>query len=266
VGTHPVKSLSGPALTGWDGKTTAASHDGCMHALNEAEGRFGGFSRDGLELLRQLEANNTRAWFAAHRRLVTELLVEPALDLVIELAPLLRRHVSPGLRAEPRVGGSILRMQRDARFLRDEPHRTHLELWFWEGRGPSHSHPGFIVRVAPDSLVLGAGITLFPPEMLHRYRDRVDLPGPGRELVALLHRLEASGMRLTGSSLRRVPRPFPKDHERAELLRCLGLRVERAEPLPEGMPEAVLGPLLPELLVRGFVRMKPLHQWLKRLE
>jgi hypothetical protein len=42
--------------------------------------------------------------------------------------------------------------------------------------------------------------------------------------------------------------------------------VERTEPLPGAIPEAVLGPVLPELLVSGFVRLRPLHEWLRRLE
>jgi hypothetical protein len=32
------------------------------------------------------------------------------------------------------------------------------------------------------------------------------------------------------------------------------------------MPDAVLGPVLSRLLVGGFVRLKPLHEWLRRLE
>lgn len=237
-----------------------------MHAVTAAGSRFGGFTREGLELLRQLEANNTRTWFAAHRQLFRELLVQPALDLVVEMGPLLRRHLAAGLRAEPRVGGSILRLQHDARYAPEAPFRTHLELWFWEGRGPSHEHPGFFVKVAPERLVLGAGITLFTPELLLRYRERVDEPATGRELVGLLHRLESAGLRVTGESLRRIPRPFPSDHERGTLLRRLGLKMERTEPLPNAVPEAVLGPILPELLVSGFIRIKPLHEWLRELQ
>jgi uncharacterized protein (TIGR02453 family) len=236
-----------------------------MRNVTAANGRFRGFTREGLELLRQLEANNTRAWFGAHRQLFQELLVGPATDLVMELGPLLRHRLSPGLRAEPRMGGSVLRMQHDARYLRGQPFRTHLELWFWEGRGPSHQHPGFFVRVAPEQLVLGAGITLFPPDMLLAYRERVDEPTPGRELAGLLSRLEMAGYQVTGQVLQRTPRPFAPDHERASLLRRLGLRVERVEALPDGMPEAVLGPVLPELLASGFARLKPLHRWLLRL-
>ncbi|TMC13456.1 MAG: DUF2461 family protein [Chloroflexi bacterium] len=238
-----------------------------MHAVPPAvPHRFAGFSRESLELLRQLEANNDVAWFEARRQLFKDLLVEPAIDLVIEIGPLLRQQVGHGLRAEPRVGGSILRMRHDARFMRDRPFRTHLELWFWEGRGPSHQHPGFFIRLGADELVLGAGLTLFPPHVLLRYRDQVDQPRPGRELVALLRGLEAAGSRVEGPRLRRVPPPFPADHERAELLRQLGLRVERTESLPEAVPEAILGPLLPELLVNAFGRHEPLRRWLLRLE
>lgn len=228
--------------------------------------RFGGFSRESLELLRQLEANNNRTWFAAHRPLFRELLVEPALDLVVELGPMLRERISPGLRAEPRVGGSLLHPLRNARYDRTQPFRTHLELWFWAGRGPSHQHPGFFVRIAPDQLVLGAGVTLFTPDLLLRYREYVDQPGPGRELGALLHRLETAGARIEGSSLRRVPRPFPTDHERASLLRRTGLCLERVEPLPGRIPEAVLGPILPELVINAFSRLAPLWRWLASLE
>jgi uncharacterized protein (TIGR02453 family) len=237
-----------------------------MHAAPAAPRRFAGFSRECLELLRQLEANNSPAWFEARRQLFRDLLVEPAVDLVIEIGPLLRARVARGLRAEPRVGGSILRMRHDARFSRDRPFRTHLELWFWEGQGASHQHPGFFVRLGADELVLGAGITLFPPDVLLRYREQVDQPGTGRELAALIRRLEAAGWRVEGHRLRRAPRPFCPDHERESLLRQLGLRIERTEPLPGAMPEAVLGPVLPELLVSAFARVEPLRRWLLRLE
>jgi uncharacterized protein (TIGR02453 family) len=236
-----------------------------MHAVTTRGGRFTGFNREGLELLRQLDANNTRAWFTARRRLFNELLVEPALELVVEMGPLLRQRVSPAIRAEPRVGGSILRMQHDARFQRERPFRTHLELWFWEGRGPSHAHPGFFLRVSPEALVVGAGITLFPPDLLPEYRDRVDDPGPGRELAAILHRLGRAGYEASGARLRRTPRPYPPDHERAALLRQLGLRAERTEALPRRAPEELVGPMLPDLLLSCFSRLKPLHRWLQRL-
>jgi uncharacterized protein (TIGR02453 family) len=233
-----------------------------MDAVTAARARFGGFPRRGFELLRELAEHNNRAWFAANRPAFEITLVRPALALVSDLGPLLRRRVSPGLRAEPRVGGSILRLQHDARYTRDGPFRTHLELWFWEGPGASRDHPGYFLRLTPDHLVVGAGITMFPADRLLRYRAAVDEPGSGRELAAILHRLGRAGWSLQGGALRRVPGPYGPDHERGPLLRLIGLRVERAEPLPE----AVFGPQLPHLLVTEFVRLRPLQRWLGNLE
>jgi uncharacterized protein (TIGR02453 family) len=220
--------------------------------------RFTGFPRPAFELLRQLAEHNNRAWFATNRPALEAALVRPALALVTELGPLLRRRVSPGLRVEPRVGGSILRLQHDARYTRDGPFRTHLELWFWEGQGAGRDHPGYFLRLTPDHLVVGAGITMFPADRLLRYRTAVDELRSGRELAAILHRLQRAGWSLEGGRLRRVPRPYPPEHERGHLLRLVGLRVERAEPLPD----AVFGPQLPRLLVMEFVRLMPLHRWL----
>jgi uncharacterized protein (TIGR02453 family) len=229
-----------------------------MNDATRVRPRFDGFPREAFELLRELAEHNNRGWFAANRTALDASLVRPALDLVTDLGPLLRERVAPGLRAEPRVGGSVLRLQHDARFVRDGPFRTHLELWFWEGPGPSRDHPGCFVRLAPDRLAVGAGITLFPADRLLRYREAVDRPDSGRGLAATVHRFTRAGWSLEGGQLARVPKPYPADHERAGLLRLVGLRIERAEPLPD----LVFGPRLPLMLVSEFVRLRPLHQWL----
>jgi uncharacterized protein (TIGR02453 family) len=228
--------------------------------------RFAGFDRDALDLLRDLEEHNDYGWFNTQRARFRELLIEPAKDLVIEMGPLLRARISPGLRAEPRVGGSILRMRKDARYSREQPFRTELELWFWEGRGPSYHHPGFFVRIGTRHLAIGAGSPLLTPSHLLRFREQVDLPGPGRELATVLRRLEAAGARVGGQRLRRVPQPFATDHERADLIKHLGLIAVRVEALPGAVPEAVVGPVLPELLIGGFCRLAPLWRWLSALE
>lgn len=232
-----------------------------MRAATAIDHQFEGFPHRAFELLRQLAEHNNRAWFAANRMALEAALVRPALALVTDLGPLLRHRVSPGLRAEPRVGGSILRLQHDARFVRAGPFRTHLELWFWDGAGASRDHPGYFVRLTPDQLVVGAGISLFPAERLLRYRAAVDQPGSGRELVAIVHSLERAGWSIDGGRLGRVPRPYAADHERGRLLRMVGLRLERAEPLPD----TVFGPRLPQLLVTEFIRLRPLHRWLVEL-
>src|SRR5919205_1037045 len=123
---------------------------------------FAGFPNEGLELLAGLAENNTRQYFDAHRDVYESALLAPAKAFVVALGEELHARVSPGLRAEPRVNGSILRTNRDTRFTTDKrPYKEHLDLWFWEGEGPSREHPGYFIRVRPETVALGAGMRGF---------------------------------------------------------------------------------------------------------
>jgi uncharacterized protein (TIGR02453 family) len=218
---------------------------------------FTGFPEAGLRFLAELKARNRRDWFEQHRAEYEALLLQPARALVVELTPRLQR-LAPGLRAEPRVGGSILRLHRDARFARGALFRDHMELWFWEGDGPSAVHPGFFVTLSPSSFAVGAGLRNLPAGTLPGYRRAVDDPEAGVELDRLLHRLERTGWAMEGRLLRLVPRPYPRDHPRATLLRRTGLWAEaRREP-----PDDVFQPALVRLLERRFRALLPLHRWL----
>ena len=67
---------------------------------------FCGFRPEALQLLAELAggaASDDGNWLAQRRQDCQELLLDPARALIIALAPRLRR-LSPGLRAEPRIG------------------------------------------------------------------------------------------------------------------------------------------------------------------
>lgn len=218
--------------------------------------RFGGFPLGTPAFLHALGNTRDRSWLGQHRGEYESLVLEPACGLVTALAGPLRRRVGRGLRVEPRVGGSILRPHRDARFAPDRPLKPHLELWFWEGAGPSRRHPGFFIRVEPERLTLGAGIRSFAGPQLLGYRQAVDDPQRGLDLAALLRRLERAGWGAGGRSLHRVPPPYSADHERAALLRHLGLWVE-TDALPL---ESIHEPSLPDVVVAAFRSLRPLPQ------
>src|ERR687885_910468 len=82
---------------------------------------FAGFPSEGLALLAGLAENNTREYFDAHRDVYESALLAPAKAFVVALGEELHARVSPGLRAEPRVNGSILRINRDTRFTSVRP-------------------------------------------------------------------------------------------------------------------------------------------------
>jgi uncharacterized protein (TIGR02453 family) len=93
---------------------------------------FRGFAEEGLRFLDELALNNNKQWFDSHRPQFDEYLLEPAKAYVVEVGARLQERISPGIHAEPRINGSIMRMNRDIRFSKDKsPYKT----WFDSGSG-----------------------------------------------------------------------------------------------------------------------------------
>jgi uncharacterized protein (TIGR02453 family) len=221
---------------------------------------FAGFPSEGLELLAGLAENNTREYFDAHRDVYESALLAPAKAFVVALGEELHARVSPGLRAEPRVNGSILRINRDTRFTTDKrPYKEHLDLWFWEGEGPSREHPGYFIRVRPETVALGAGMHRFDGRALAAYRAAVAADDTGRALEEALAAANAvRGVAVGAPALKRVPRGFDADHARADLLRHDGLFVGGEWRLPR----AVSRPAFVGWTADRLERMAPVERWL----
>jgi uncharacterized protein (DUF2461 family) len=77
------------------------------------------FPAETRAFLIDLRRHNTKAWFAANRARCEAGYLEPAKAFVEAVAPTLE-EVVPGIAAEPRVNGSIFRINRDVRFSRDK--------------------------------------------------------------------------------------------------------------------------------------------------
>jgi uncharacterized protein (DUF2461 family) len=144
---------------------------------------FTGFSADGLRFLAGLAANNDKAWFDANRVAYDDGLIEPARELVVDVGERLAAFV-PDINAEPRVNGSIFRINRDLRFSKDRrPYKEHLDLMWWRGAGRSRERPGFFFRLTPATLLLGAGMHRFAPDAAARAKSAPPPPDtPGYEV------------------------------------------------------------------------------------
>jgi uncharacterized protein (TIGR02453 family) len=221
---------------------------------------FAGFPPEGLDFLAGLAQENTRAYFDAHRDVYESALLEPAKAFVVALGEELRARVAPGLRVEPRVNGSILRINRDTRFSTDKrPYKEHLDLWFWEGDGPSREHPGLAVRLRPGIVALGAGLHRFEAPALAAYRAAVVADDTGRALEQALAAARAvRGAAVREPALKRVPRGFDPVHPRAELLRHGGLYVGGEWKLPR----VASGPAFVGWTADRLERLAPVERWL----
>jgi uncharacterized protein (TIGR02453 family) len=226
-----------------------------------ADSAFQGFSPETIAFFLQLAQNNHKAWFDAHRQQYEEVVLNPSRAFVEALGRRLEA-IAPGVHADPRINQSIFRINRDVRFSKDKsPYKTYFSLIFWEGQGPKLECSSFYFHVEPPSLLLGAGIYIFPDHILKAYRDAVIDPEQGEALVQAIEAVQQAGYSLDGKHYKRTPRDYPADHERAELLLYNGLTTGYDTVIPEAFYTAGLV----DYCFESFRKMLPLHRWLVEL-
>lgn len=219
---------------------------------------FSGFPKGVRGFFKDLKQNNSKAWLDANRDRYDGLLMEPSKQFVAALeAPL--KKIAPNIRAEPRVNGSIMRMNRDTRFSKDKtPYKTAIHFIFWEGAGKAKDSPALYMRFDDKNLGLAVGTMGFSPDELVRYRRAVIDDVAGKALVKAISAVTKDGVTtLREPHYKRVPREFDADHPRAELLRHAGLVAGGDRPLPD---ELFSDPV--SHVVAQFKRLRPLQKWL----
>jgi uncharacterized protein (TIGR02453 family) len=220
---------------------------------------FDGFRKETVRFLAGLRAHNDRDWFEAHRRDYEEAYLAPAIAFAEALAPRLRK-IEPDVNVEPRVNGSIMRINRDIRFSKDKsPYKDHLDLWFWTGDRKGWDSSGFWFRLTPDQLMLGTGMHGFAPEALARYRAAVLDARKGAALAATVAKLRKAGYEVGTEAYKKTPAGVPADHPRAALLRHGGLHAgwQGKHPAPLGTAKFV------DFAAKHYAAVAPLHRWLR---
>jgi len=217
---------------------------------------FSGFGDATFRFMRDLGRNNDKAWFQAHRTAYEEDLLEPAMAFIEAIGPLLARF-SPGVRAEPKIGGSMMRINRDTRFSPDKrPYKDHLDMTF--KLGPVKTSPGYWFRLTPKELILGAGMHMLDKPDLERYRKAVDAERSGAELAKIVTKEERAGYDVGGEHYKRVPAGFSPDHPREALLRHAGIYVGTDMKVPAEAKTA----RFPAFCAARYQKMAPLMDWL----
>jgi uncharacterized protein (TIGR02453 family) len=113
---------------------------------------------------------------------------------------------------EPEFGkAKLARPNRDIRFSNDKtPYKTNIY---------ADSREGGYVALDAKSLTAAGGRYMVEPAQLARFRAAVAAEKTGKELAAIIARLQKQGYEIGGQELKRVPPPYPQDHPRAELLK-----------------------------------------------
>jgi len=171
--------------------------------------------------MKDLKGNNDRDWFKAHQDLFEEHVREPALRFIEDFsAPLL--GVSEHFTADARkVGGSLLRIQRDTRFTKDKtPYKTHVGIHFRHVATRDDVHaPGFYLHLEPRGSFAALG--LWRPATQNAYAIRQAIVDDPIAWKRAAHGKKFAGVygALEGESLKRPPRGFDPGHPLMEDLK-----------------------------------------------
>jgi uncharacterized protein (TIGR02453 family) len=165
--------------------------------LIRVAGGFTGWKGDFRGFFLGLKANNTKAYFEAHRGQYEQEVKGPMVALLGDL--------------EFEFGEARLsRPNRDIRFSSDKsPYKTNIYA----------STPGGYVALDAEGLMVGGGRYEMDTAQLARFRDAVAASASGTKLAAIVAELRKKGYDVGGQELKRVPSPNPQDHPRADLLR-----------------------------------------------
>ncbi len=154
-----------------------------------------------------------RPWFDANRPLYEAGYVEPGKAFVAELGDRSSRQLSPEVQFEPKVNGSISRINRDIRFSKDKrPYKEHLGLWFWHGDKRGWDQPGFWFRLTAEARSISApACTRCEKEQLERFRQSIIHPRSGKALLAAVAEVKAKGEYEIGEKTRKLHAPRLRD-------------------------------------------------------
>jgi uncharacterized protein (TIGR02453 family) len=199
---------------------------------------FTGIPTAALDFYEDLEADNTKSFWTAHKATYDEAVRGPLHALAEELA------------AE--FGAAkIFRPYRDVRFSKDKtPYKTHQGAWFDQSRRYLH--------ISAAGLFVAGGYWQTSSEQVARLRRAVadDVAGP--QLARALTAAGRARLDVGAEQLSRVPAGYPKDHPRADLLRFKTLTVGREL----GCPAWLATPRARNEIAKAWRTMAPVVDWL----
>ncbi len=221
---------------------------------------FQGFPKEGLALLSEITAHNTKEWFEANRERHDRHIVKPNQAFVEELGEHLQILV-PTIHAIPKTNMSLFKIYRDSRFHPIEPIKTKIGLLFWQGGGHRMQSSSFYMHYTPSELFWAAGIRNFKPPLLSAYRAYIQQPDQRDALHQILETLKSQGYQIPDPHYKRCPRGMDCEDIHSYLYRYRAMFAYRS-----GTPNRTFhSPRIIDKSFETYEAMLPLQQWVYRL-
>jgi uncharacterized protein (TIGR02453 family) len=199
---------------------------------------FDGIPIAALDFYEDLEADNSKAFWTAHKHIYDESVRAPLEALTAELAP--------------EFGAAkYFRPYRDVRFAKDKtPYKTHQGIWFGES--------SLYLQVDAGGLMLAGGYWSTESVQVARLRRAVDDDVAGPQLERALTAINRAKFDLGGERVTRVPTGYAKDHPRAELLLYKTMAARREF----GAPAWLTTKRAKSEIAKAWRSLAPLTSWL----
>ena len=181
------------------------------------------FTVELIDFLRDLQANNNKAWFVVNKDRYEHYARDEMVKALIELQAELSVF-APQIEIIPKImGGSIHRIHRDLRFSKDKtPYKTHLSAHLKHRQREKSRGLGFYIHIEPGGSIVAGGIWHLQPKDALTVRNRiVERPDRWAAATKSADFLKRYG-EVSGEQLKRVPKEFDSNHKFAADLRRKG--------------------------------------------
>jgi uncharacterized protein (TIGR02453 family) len=201
---------------------------------------FHGFPEAALDFYDDLEMDNTKSFWEAHKAIWTEAVKAPMSALTDALA-------------DEFGAAKVFRPYRDVRFAKDKtPYKTHQGAYV--GVGPAC---GWYVEISARGVRTGGGFYDASGSDLARIRESIDHEATGKELQRILAKAQKAGFEVGGEKLKTSPRGYDAEHPRIDLLRHKSLTLTRLY----GFDKVIHSPELVGAVRKDWRALRPFVEW-----
>lgn len=169
---------------------------------------FRGWPQEAFEFYEELEANNDRDWWLAHKATYDTAVKAPMDELMAAAAD----EFGPM---------RLFRPNRDVRFSKDKsPYKTAAAAM------TATDGAACYVQLSSEGLMVGGGQYHLASDQLTRFRDAIADDDTGTALGQICDDLRSDGYEIAAAeTLKTAPRGWDKDHPRIDLARMKGMVV-----------------------------------------
>jgi uncharacterized protein (TIGR02453 family) len=201
---------------------------------------FQGFPTAALDFYDDLEMDNTRSFWEAHKAVYEDAVKAPMMALTEALA------------AEFGTA-KVFRPYRDVRFARDKtPYKTAQGAYV--AVAPA---TGWYVQIAAPGVRVSGGFYHAESAEMARIRSAIDEELTGTELERIVRSLTRKGFQVGGEMLKTSPRGYDAGHPRIDLLRFKTMTLSKSY----GFEPVIHEPGLLDMVRKDWRSLRPLIEW-----